>query len=162
LFNFSFFIAIDFLKRVLLENSNQTQVCLAALNWQVYLQSHSSPRLQVFRNKMQIMDEKEKNMTLEDLALQPLEFRMDYVQDYIKRLLSSWSGSDIAEIDINVGLVRYGIDSIAATDMKLRIQSNIGAVFEVGIVKNIIVSNHVSSIIESKGVNPFQKVGGGP
>ena len=137
-------------------------MCLAALNWQVYLQSHSSPRLQVFRNKMQIMDEKEKNMTLEDLALQPLEFRMDYVQDYIKRLLSSWSGSDIAEIDINVGLVRYGIDSIAATDMKLRIQSNIGAVFEVGIVKNIIVSNHVSSIIESKGVNPFQKVGGGP
>jgi acyl carrier protein len=88
---------------------------------------------------MQIMDEKEKNMTLEDLALQPLEFRMDYVQDYIKRLLSSWSGSDIAEIDLNVGLVRYGIDSIAATDMKLRIQSNIGAVFEVGIVKNISV-----------------------
>jgi acyl carrier protein len=139
LFNFSFFIAIDFLKRVLLENSNQTQVCLAALNWQVYLQSHTSPRLQVFRNKMQIMDEKEKNMTLEDLALQPLEFRMDYVQDYIKRLLSSWSGSDIAEIDLNVGLVKYGIDSIAATDMKLRIQSNIGAVFEVGIVKNISV-----------------------
>ena len=139
MFNFSFFIAIDFLKRVLLENSNQTQVCLAALNWQVYLQSHTSPRLQVFRNKMQIMDEKEKNMTLEDLALQPLEFRMDYVQDYIKRLLSSWSGSDIAEIDLNVGLVKYGIDSIAATDMKLRIQSNIGAVFEVGIVKNISV-----------------------
>ena len=80
-------------------------------------------------------------MTLEDLGLQPLEFRINYVQEYIKRLLSSWSGSDVAEIDLNVALVKYGIDSITATNMKLQIQNSIGAVFEVGIIKDALLLN---------------------
>lgn len=70
-------------------------------------------------------------MTLEDLALQPLEFRMNCVQEFIRRLLSSWSGADAAELDLNVGLHKYEIDSIAATNMKLQIKNNIGATFEV-------------------------------
>lgn len=70
-------------------------------------------------------------MTLHDLALQPLEFRVNYVQKFIQRLLASWSGADAAELDLNVGLYKYGIDSIAATNMKLRIENNIGATFEV-------------------------------
>ena len=133
---------MEFLKRVLLENSNDSKVCLAALDWQVYLQSHTSLRLQIFRNKMLIINENENIMGLEDLALQPLEFRINYVEEYIKRLLSSWSGSDIAEIDLNVGMVKYGIDSIATTNMKLQIQNNIGAVFEVSSfihAKNFVV-----------------------
>jgi hypothetical protein len=116
-------------------------VCLAAVNWQVYLQTHTSLRLQIFRDKMQITKGEEKDMTLEDLGLQPLEFRINYVQEYIKRLLSSWSGSDVAEIDLNVALVKYGIDSITATNMKLQIQNSIGAVFEVGIIKDALLLN---------------------
>ena len=72
-------------------------------------------------------------MTLKELALLPLELRVKYVEDFIKRLLSSWSGADPAELDLNVGLHKYGIDSIAATNMKLQIENNIGAVFEVSI-----------------------------
>ena len=70
-------------------------------------------------------------MTLKDLALQPLEFRVNYVQEFIKRLLSSWAGADAAELDLNVGLHKYGIDSFAATHMRLQIKNNIGAEFEV-------------------------------
>jgi acyl carrier protein len=101
------------------------------MNWQVYLQNHASPRLQMIREETLVAAEENKVMTLEDLALQPLEFRMNYVQEFIKRLLSSWSGADVAELDLNVGLHKYGIDSIAATNMKLQIRNNIGATFEV-------------------------------
>ena len=101
------------------------------MNWQVYLQNHTSPRLQLIRDEILVVSEDNKVMTLEDLALQPLEFRLNYVEDFIKRLLSSWSGADVAELDLNVGLHKYGIDSIAATNMKLQIKNNIGATFEV-------------------------------
>ena len=103
------------------------------MNWHVYLQNHASPRLQMIREETLVVTEENKVMTLEDLALQPLELRVNYVQEFIKRLLSSWSGADVAELDLNVGLHKYGIDSIAATNMKLQIKNNIGASFEVSI-----------------------------
>ena len=80
-----------------------------------------------------LVTEENNVMTLKDLALQTLEFRVNYVEEFIKRLLSSWSGADVAELDLKVGLHKYGIDSIAATNMKLQIQNNVGATFEVSI-----------------------------
>ena len=52
-------------------------------------------------------------------------------RNFFKRLLSSWSGSEFSELDLNIGLYKYGIDSIVATNMRLKIQSSIGATFEV-------------------------------
>ena len=78
-----------------------------------------------------VLVEENALMTLENLALQPLEFRIKYVEKFIKRLLSSWTGADPSELDLNVGLYKYGIDSITATQMRLRIENNIGATFEV-------------------------------
>ena len=127
-------LAIEYLKRVLLENNSQSQVCLCPMNWQVYLQSHDSPRLHKIREETLITVEDTKVMKIEDLALQPLEFRINYVQEFIKRLLLSWSGADVAELDLNVGLYKFGIDSIVATNMKLKIQNMIGATFEVSIL----------------------------
>ena len=126
-------LAIEFLERILLEHSNESQVSLSPINWQVYLQNHTSPRLQPIREETLVIADESKVMTLNDLALQPSEFRVSYVEEFIKRLLSSWSGADAAELDLNVGLHKYGIDSIAATNMKLQIQKNIGAEFEVRI-----------------------------
>jgi acyl carrier protein len=126
-------LAIEFLQRVLLEHSNESQVCLAPINWRVYLKKHTSPRLQLIREETLLATDESKVMTLKELALLPLELRVKYVEDFIKRLLSSWSGADPAELDLNVGLHKYGIDSIAATNMKLQIENNIGAVFEVSI-----------------------------
>ena len=125
------FSAIEFLKRLLLKNSSDPQVCLSPINWPVYLRSHSSPRLQLIREETLVLVEENASMTLEYLALQPLEFRIKYVEKFIKRLLSSWTGADASELDLNVGLYKYGIDSITATQMRLRIENNIGATFEV-------------------------------
>ncbi|XP_046846808.1 non-reducing polyketide synthase PKS16-like [Xenia sp. Carnegie-2017] len=41
-----------------------------------------------------------------------------------------WSGVDEADYDMNISLHKYGIDSMAATNMKIRIQNHIGAIFE--------------------------------
>ena len=104
------------------------------MNWQVYLKTHSSPRLKLMRSDTSIANEENSVTTLHDLALQSQEFRVNYVQDFIKRLLASWSGADVAELDLNVGLYKYGIDSIAATHMKFAINNAIGATFEVSTV----------------------------
>lgn len=90
------------------------------------------------RDKTQIINSQNKVMSLEELALQPMEFRMNYIQEFIQRLLSSWSGADLAEIDLNVGLSKYGIDSIVASNMKLQIKCYIGAMFEVCILLNLL------------------------
>ncbi|XP_028415494.1 uncharacterized protein LOC114538524 [Dendronephthya gigantea] len=120
--------AIEFMQAIILQNFNEAQVCVCPVNWQVYLKKNTSPRLQQKRDETMVVAD--DVMKLEDLALQPLEFRVNYVQDFVKRLLSSWSGSEISELDLNMALHKYGIDSIAATNMKLRIKSSIGANFE--------------------------------
>ena len=124
-----FFLAIELMKSIILENFNEAQVCISHMNWQIYLDSHASSRLQLKRDETLIVSD--SIMKLESLALQPWEFRVNFVQDFVKRLLSSWSGSEVPELDLNVGLYKYGIDSIAATNMKLQIESGIGATFEV-------------------------------
>ena len=85
----------------------------------------------MIRDEGPIKNEQNTITTLEELALKPREFQVNYVQEFVKRLLSSWSGMDVAELDLNVGLHKYGIDSIAATSMKFTINNAIGATFEV-------------------------------
>lgn len=85
----------------------------------------------MIRDETLIGNEENNHTTLQDLALQPLELRVNYVQEFVKRALSSWSGADVAELDLNVGLHKYGIDSIAAQNMKFQLKDNIGASFEV-------------------------------
>ncbi len=101
------------------------------MNWQVYLKTRVSPRFKMIRDEGPMINEENAITTLEELALQPLEFQVNYVQEFVKRLLSSWTGDDIAQLDLNVGLHKYGIDSIAATNMKFTINNAIGATFEV-------------------------------
>ena len=136
------FLAIEFLKHFLLKNSSEAQLCLSPIDWKVYLQGHSSTRLQLIREKTLLIAEKRKVMTLKDLALQPLEFRMNYVREFIQGLLSSWSGAEPGELDLNVGLHKYGVDSFAATHMRLQIKNNIGATFEVNYIIFYILHIH--------------------
>ncbi|XP_028418020.1 uncharacterized protein LOC114542749 [Dendronephthya gigantea] len=120
--------ATEFMERIILKNFNEAQVCISPVNWQVYLRSHTSPRFQWKREETLLAVD--NVMTLESLALLPLDLRIQNVQDFIRRLLSSWSGSEASEVDLNLGLYKFGIDSIAATNMKHRIENNIGAKFE--------------------------------
>ena len=104
------------------------------MDWQVFLKNHNSPRLSLIKEETLIIIEDKDLLRIQDLALQPLEFRINYVEEFVKSLLCSLSGADIAELDLNVGLHKYGIDSIAATNMSHKISNSIGASFEVSIL----------------------------
>ncbi|XP_028397228.1 non-reducing polyketide synthase cla3-like [Dendronephthya gigantea] len=112
----------------MLKNFKEAQVCVCPVDWQIYLKGHTSSRLQLKRDETIVVTD--DIMKLENLALQPLDFRVNYVQDFVKRLLSSWSGSEASELNLNIGLYKYGIDSIVATNMRLQIKNSIGATFE--------------------------------
>ena len=53
------------------------------------------------------------------------------MEDFIRRLLSTWTEADCHEVDLNLALYKYGVDSIGAANMSLRIRNGVGAVFEV-------------------------------
>ena len=119
------------MERIILESFNEAQVCVSPVNWPVYLKSRTSPRFQWKRDETRLAVD--SVVTLESLALQPLDLRVHNVQGFIRRLLSSWSGGEASEVDLNIGLYKFGIDSIAATNMKHQIESNVGAKFEVSV-----------------------------
>ena len=70
-------------------------------------------------------------MSLEQLACLDPGQRRKTVEDFIRRLLSTWTETDCHEVDLNLALYKYGVDSIGAANMSLRIRNGIGAIFEV-------------------------------
>ena len=70
-------------------------------------------------------------MTLEHLACLDPGQRRKTVEDFVRRLLSTWTESDCHEVDLNLALYKYGVDSIGAANMSLQIRNGVGAIFEV-------------------------------
>jgi acyl carrier protein len=70
-------------------------------------------------------------MTLEQLSFLDPGQRRKTVEDFIRRLLSTWTEADCHEVDLNLALYRYGVDSIGAANMSLQTRNGIGAIFEV-------------------------------
>lgn len=129
---YEFSIAIKYLERLLFGPETIASVCVCPVNWETYLQNHYSSRLQIIRETESVTARQHEIWTLENLSLQPLESRIKIVTNIVKTLLGMWSGVDEADYDMNISLHKYGIDSMAATNMKIRIQNHIGAIFEVG------------------------------
>jgi hypothetical protein len=70
-------------------------------------------------------------MTLEQLACLDPGHRRKTVEEFIRSLLSTWTEADCHEVDLNLALYKYGVDSIGAANMSLQIRNGIGAIFEV-------------------------------
>ena len=113
---------MESLKRFLLQIPNEAQVCLCDVNWPVYLRNHVSPRLQLIRDEILSFSKLQSMTTLQELRRHPLELRMNYVKEFVRNLLSTWSGADPAEVDLNVRLYKYGIDSIGAASIAIQIK----------------------------------------
>ena len=113
---------MESLKRFLLQIPNEAQVCLCDVNWPVYLRNHVSPRLQLIRDEILSFSKLQSMTTLQELRRHPLELRMNYVKEFVRNLLSTWSGADPAEVDLNVRLYKYGIHSIGAASIAIQIK----------------------------------------
>lgn len=127
------------MEQFLSHHSEDSQIILCDMDWSTYLKSsayilHRSPRLQSLDDETRISkaNDSTNGMTLEQLAgLDPGE-RRKTVESFIRGLLSSWSEAEDHEINLNLALYKYGVDSIGAANMSLQIRNKLGAIFEVG------------------------------
>lgn len=93
----------------------------------------SSSRLKLIIQEQLSLNKLQFVTNASDLALKPAHERAQQVQEYVKGLLSSSSGCAIDEVDLNVGLYKYGIDSIGASNISMLIKDNLGASLEVNL-----------------------------
>ena len=130
---------MKFLEEFLTKHSDQSQIIICDIDWSTYLKSsayilHRSPRLQSLDNETLARNKPNDitcGMTLQQLACIEPQQRRKIVEDFIRRLLSTWTEADCHEVDLNLALYKYGVDSIGAANMSLRIRNGIGAIFEV-------------------------------
>ena len=68
---------------------------------------------------------------MEDLAHLPSEERKEKVEEFVRNILAAYTEGVSDQVDLSIGLYKYGVDSISATDISQQIRNGIGAVFEV-------------------------------
>ncbi|CAB3995467.1 Phthiocerol synthesis polyketide synthase type I, partial [Paramuricea clavata] len=127
------------LEQFLIQHPDKSQIIICDIDWSTYLKSsayilHRSPRLQYLNEETRMLNKPNavaNSMTLEQLAYLDPGQRRKTVEDFIRRLLSTWTEADCHEVDLNLALYRYGVDSIGAANMSLQTRNGIGAIFEI-------------------------------
>ena len=150
-----FHVGMEFLKDILFQRPDLAQVVLCDIDWSKYLKSsnyfhHMTTRLQLVKDEISGLKTEgkfAKALTLEDLARQDLEYRKKTVEEFVRKVLSTWTEGDSNEVDLSLGLYKYGVDSIGAANMRLQIQNGIGAIFEV-IVSLVIINRLIVQPIQ--------------
>jgi len=99
------------------------QVIVCQIDWQNYLKNNSISLLQEFEVKGQSNN---SSNILSDISNVSLSERADLIGQYIIREVSTVIGiKDSNEIDLKKGLMELGIDSLAAVDLKSRLEVNL-------------------------------------
>jgi len=99
------------------------QVIVCQIDWQNYLKNNSISLFQEFEVKGQSNN---SSNILSDISNVSLFERSDLIGQYIIREVSKVIGiKDSNEIDLKKGLMELGIDSLAAVDLKSRLEINL-------------------------------------
>lgn len=132
------FVGLIYLEEFLERYPDQSHVIICDIDWSTYLKSsayvlHKSRRLgslndEAYLNKT---SESQNVMTLELLSCLDPMHRRKTIEDFVRRLLSTWTETDCHEVDLNQPLFKYGVDSIGAANMSLQTRNTLGAIFEV-------------------------------
>ena len=135
-----FYPGLQFLKDFLLQHPHQTQVALCDIDWPTFFNlsvraaEGMSTRLQTIEGETSLIGKRNilsMEFTMEDLAHLPSEERKEKVEEFVRNVLSTYTEGVSDQVDLSIGLYKYGVDSISATDISQQIRNGIGAVFEV-------------------------------
>jgi acyl carrier protein len=99
------------------------QVVVCQMDWQNYLKNNSSRLFQEFEVKNQSSI---SSNILNEIASAPYSERLELIGQFIIREVSVVIGvKNSNEIDLKKGLMELGIDSLAAVDLKTRLEINL-------------------------------------
>lgn len=134
-----FYPGLQFLKDFLLQHPHQAQVALCDIDWPTFFNLSAraagmNTRLQTIKGETSLIGKRNiwsMEFTMEDLAHLPSEERKEKVEEFVRNILAAYTEGVSDQVDLSIGLYKYGVDSISATDISQQIRNGIGAVFEV-------------------------------
>ena len=127
------------MKKVLTEQPEQSQICLADIDWSRFLKANlglqRSSRMKGLATDASAAQT--QGSSIESLAARIVlekdaEKRGEMLLEYIFIPFASWTGiQSTSELDLNTSLHSYGIDSTAALTLKMQLESTLQVSFEV-------------------------------
>lgn len=122
--------------QVLTNMPQRSNICICDVDWRTFLNS-----LPTRKSNSLIYDEIRKEIPQsEDLRGNILEMilktrsserRLEIITSYIKEWIAAWISGAAEEVDCNVALFSYGIDSVGATALKGQIEKDLQIDFQV-------------------------------
>ena len=127
--------------KVLTSMPQRSNICICDIDWRTFLNS-----LPVRKANSIIYDEIRKEIPKTDkgggnilemiLNERSNERRLEIITTYIKEWIAAWISGSAEEVDCNVSLFTYGIDSVGATALKGQIEKDLQINFQVSTVDN--------------------------
>ena len=126
--------------KVLTEEPSRFQITLCGVDWPRYMRSliglKKTSRMSLIKaeindsdNQTNSSDSLAQHITLEKEE----EKRGELVMEYVGVVMNEWVGmSSGSEVDLNMSLYNYGLDSAAALTLKMQFETNLQVSFEVG------------------------------
>ena len=121
---------------VLTTMRRRSNVCICDIDWRTFLNS-----LPVRKANSIIYDELRKEIPAHEEACENIlerilkarsnEKRLEIITTYIKEWIAAWISGSAEEVDCNVSLFTYGIDSVGATALKSQIEKDLQIDFQV-------------------------------
>lgn len=127
---------------VLTTMPERSNICICDVDWRTFLNS-----LPIRKAHSLIYDEMWKEIPKAEnnignilemiLKERSNEKRLEIITGYIKGWIAAWISGSAEEVDCNVPLFTYGIDSVGATALKSQIEKDLQLDFQVCLISNI-------------------------
>ena len=132
------FTALDELEQVLVKAPYLHNVVIANIDWPTFFRmNHSNQASRLFHNIAkdygeQVIQQPNSSSLAERIkTAKSDEEKYEIVRDFVTRWLATWSGGSEVDVDLQVGLHQYGVDSTGAVGFQMQLQRQLDITVEV-------------------------------
>ena len=127
--------------KVLSQMPQKSNMCICDIDWNTFLRSLPSKKANSIiydeiRKELPEQTENSGNILEMILAAKSKEKQLAILLGYIKGWVAAWVSGSPEEIDCNVPMFTYGIDSVGATAIKGQIEKDLKIDFQVCVFKS--------------------------
>ena len=135
-------------------------ICICDIEWRTFLNSLPTRKANSIiydeiRKEIPKVEKARGNILEMILNETSNERRLEIITTYIKEWIAAWISGSAEEVDCNVSLYTYGIDSVGATAFKNQIEKDLQINFQVCFQSNIELFH--TSLLQLKAPIQFSK-----
>ena len=126
------------MEKVLVTAPSLHNVIIADIDWPTFLRVAGSETIPLYQNiskdyEEQFNAQQQNNSSLAEQihTAKNDEEKHEIVRDFVTSWLAAWSGGIEADVDLQVGLHQYGVDSTGAVGFQMQLQRQLGIPIEV-------------------------------